>query len=190
MPALTAVKLGIRQIQRHQLCGIVLQWNSNFLVHTFALIIDIYLSLYIILYLSPSVHLQTDHPIVTASTNNTSVDLRCTMTDYVRPIQWFKGDTLLESNPRYSFSVEFGEPDRVQSGQNRLGLSEIRVLTIADPQLSDSGTYTCRAQGTNELARVQLTISEGKTLSTLVYMILIPHRVTEPNYSSSPPLLS
>ena len=117
------------------------------------------------MYLSTSVHLQTDHPIVIASTNNTSVDLRCTMTDYVRPIQWFKGDILLESNPRYSFSVEFGEPDKAQSGQSRLGPSEIRVLTIVDPQLSDSSRYTCRAQGTDESASVQLIISEGKTLS-------------------------
>ena len=120
---------------------------------------------FIHVYLSSSVHLQTDDPNVTASTNNASVDLRCTITDYVRPIQWFKGDTLLESNPHYSFSVEFGEPDKTQSGQNRLGPSEIRVLTIADPQLSDSGTYTCRAQGTNESASVQLTISPGKTFS-------------------------
>ena len=121
-------------------------------------------------YCFPSVHLQTDETDVTASTNNASVDLRCTMTGYIRPINqlhWFMADTLLDDQTkRYSFSVESGEPDKAQSGQSHLGPSEIRVLTITDPQLSDSGMYLCRLQGTNESASVHLIISEGKlTLS-------------------------
>ena len=128
MPTLiTPVKLGI---QRHQRCGIVLQWNSNFLVHTFALILVWYLSLYIIplqftyrLMIPMLLPAQTMRVLICAA-------LWLTMFDQFSGLREIY--TILETNPRYSFSVEFGEPDRVQSGQSRLGPSEIRILTITD----------------------------------------------------------
>ena len=109
-----------------------------------------------------SVILLATESIVTAHSNNTQVELECEMTLFIRPdedLQWFRGSEMIVSETnRHTVSYHNGSAEVVANGNTFNISSLVSVLTISNPQLSDSGTYTCRILGTEQSADVQLSL--------------------------------
>ena len=96
-----------------------------------------------------------------------STDLRCGMVDYIRPdsdLQWFIGDTHIKNgtNRRTVTYVDGDDNSAAQNGQVNHVPGRVAVLTIANPELSDGNTYTCRIMDTDQSADVQLIITTSK----------------------------
>ena len=112
------------------------------------------------------VTLEIGKDTVTADTSMASIDLHCGTVDYIRPdshLQWFIGDTRIEiGTSRNTIVYVDGDNNTAQNGQNNHVPGRVAVLTIANPQPSDAGTYTCRIMGTDQSADVQLIIATSK----------------------------
>ena len=99
---------------------------------------------------------------VTAYNSDSRVELACEMTLFVRPdqdLQWFRGSEMIVNGTcRYTVSYRNGLTEAAQNGGNMTIPGRVSMLTISNPQLSDSGTYTCRILGTEQSADVQLSV--------------------------------
>lgn len=96
--------------------------------------------------------------------NQTEVELRCEMLDYIRPdedLQWYDPDRqpIVSGTNRRTIVYQDGTPDTAQIGGDFLTSSRVAVLTISDPQVSDSGTYFCVVEGTREGLGVDLIVA-------------------------------
>ena len=122
--------------------------------------------------LSFAVNLQVNVSNVTAYNSDSSVELECEMTLYVRAdedLQWFRGSEMIASrNDRYTISYRNGLTGAAQNGGNVTVPGRVSVLTISNPQLSDSGTYTCRILGTEQSTDVQLNVEPGELFTLVV----------------------
>ena len=108
---------------------------------------------------------------MTAHSGDGNVELGCEMTLYIRAdedLQWFRGSEMIASGTdRYTISYRNGSARAAQKGGDTFIPGRVSVLTISNPQLSDSGTYTCRLLGTEQSVDVQLSVERGE-LFTLV----------------------
>ena len=121
--------------------------------------------------------LQANVSNVTAHVSDSEVELECEMTLYIRAdedLQWFRGSEMIASGTnRYTVSYRNGLPGAAQNGGNVTIPGRISALTISSPQLSDSGTYTCRILGTEQSADVQLSV-EGNFTATPTLSVTTP----------------
>ena len=126
--------------------------------------------------------------------NASFVELRCDMSDYIRPddqLQWFRnGEMITSGQARRQITFMNG------TGQGQLGgfstqSLRISMLTISNPVLSDTGTYNCRVMGTTESVDIELilqisamptntspetpilTIALGVTIGGLVLLLIL-----------------
>lgn len=91
-------------------------------------------------------------------------ELTCEMSLYLRPdedLQWFKDGELINGTERHNISYSYVS-GKGQSGGRTTGPSRLTKLTISEPQLADSGVYTCAIRGTDQSEDIQLTIVQGK----------------------------
>ena len=99
---------------------------------------------------------------MTAYSNESEVELQCEMTLYIRAdedLQWFNGSTMITSGTnRHTISYHNGTADAAQNGGNAIIPGRVSVLTISNPQQSDSGMYSCRILGTEQSADIQLSV--------------------------------
>ena len=106
--------------------------------------------------------LQADVSNVTAHISDSEVELECEMTLYIRPdedLQWFRGsENITSETNRYTILYRNGLAGAAQNGGNVTTPGRVSVLAISNPQLSDSGKYTCRILGTEQSADIQLTV--------------------------------
>ena len=106
--------------------------------------------------------LQANLSNLTAHISDSEVELQCEMTLYSRPdedLQWFRGsEMIVNGTNRYTISYHNGLAGAAQKGENVTIPGRVSVLAISNPQLSDSGTYTCRILGTEQSADVQLSL--------------------------------
>ena len=123
---------------------------------------------------------------LTAHISDSEVELECEMTLYIRPdedLQWFRGsEMIVNGTNRYTISYRNGLAGAAQKGENVTIPGRVSVLTISNPQLSDSGTYNCRILGTEQSADIQLTV-EGifpATPTTSVAAITTPSQCVTP----------
>ena len=124
-----------------------------------------------------SVILLANENIVTAHRNDTQVELECEMNLFIRPdedLQWFRGSEMIVSGTnRHTVSYRNGSAEVVVNVTTFNISSRVSVLTISNPQLSDSGTYTCRILGTEQSADVQLSL-EGVFPAKPTLSVTIP----------------
>ena len=96
--------------------------------------------------------------------NATEVELSCEMSLYLRPdedLQWFKDGELIVTENRYDITYTDGSRNRGQFGGIALGLTRVSTLIISEPQQSDSATYNCAIQGTNQSQNIKLIVEES-----------------------------
>ena len=107
------------------------------------------------------------------------------MVDYIRPdsdLQWLTGGNVIMSGTnRHTITYIDGTPNAAQSGGTSLVPGRVAVLTITNPQVSDSGTYTCRVRGAGVSTDVQLTV----TGSSVTGDILISELNKKQNFDAS-----
>lgn len=95
----------------------------------------------------------------TISTTANGVTLLCNMRDYIRPddqFQWFR-DSAPALNDRYSMLYVNGSL-QAQNGLATLSPTRWTGLAISNPEVSDTGTYTCAVNGTSSFAAVELIV--------------------------------
>ena len=101
---------------------------------------------------------------VIALNNDANVELMCDMSAYIRPddhLQWFRdGQIVVSGENRRQISYKNGTL-KGQIGELRTGPSRVSVLTISNPTLADSGTFTCSVVGTTESADIGLQVMDS-----------------------------
>ena len=105
--------------------------------------------------------LQTDETNVTVNDTESEVELSCEMTLFVREdedLQWFRDGQMIENLGRHTVTYRDGTSSAAQRGGNAVIPGRVAVLTISNPVVEDSGTYTCEIAGTNESLDVQLSV--------------------------------
>ena len=105
--------------------------------------------------------LQTDEMNITVNDTESEVELSCEMTLFVREdedLQWFRDGQMIENSGRRTVAYRNGTPNAAQRGGNTVIPGRVAVLTISNPVVEDSGTYTCGIAGTNESLDVQLSV--------------------------------
>ncbi len=104
---------------------------------------------------------------MTTLDNASSVELSCDMSAYIRPdnqLRWFKDDQLVAVDEDRRQITYMNGTKLGQFGRLGFQPSRVSVLTISNPTLSDSGTYTCRVMGTRESLDIELLVeSSGET---------------------------
>ena len=111
-----------------------------------------------------AVILTANATIVTAVDSDSNVKLRCEMSAYIRPdeqLQWFRdGQIIVSGENRRQISYVNGTMGG-QLRELRTGSSRVAVLTISNPVLADSGTYTCSVMGTTQTVDVSLQVLDS-----------------------------
>ena len=88
------------------------------------------------------------------------------MSLYLRPdgdLQWFRDGELINATDVVRYAVSYS----IGSGVGQFGgavpqRSRVSTLRITEPQLSDSGTYTCAIRNTSHSQDIQLTVVTRK----------------------------
>ena len=110
-----------------------------------------------------------DNETVEATTDTAQVGLHCDMSLYIHPdedLQWLHNGQLLTSGTdRHTISYR-NSHGVGQFGGQETGASRESTLVISQPQISDSGHYTCAISGTNVSQDIQLSIT-GEFLASL-----------------------
>ena len=110
--------------------------------------------------------LTADEQEIMTFDNATDVSLICEMSLYLHPdenLQWFRGKQIINTEGHtvtYTNGTGMG-----QFGENTIGSSRVSTLVISDPQLSDSGTYTCAIRDTEHSQDIELTVESAGRLN-------------------------
>ncbi len=88
------------------------------------------------------------------------------MAGYIYPdssLQWSRmGDPIIGgASPRYEVGFRTGTR-LAQNGGEGIGRSRVSSLEIQEPELEDSGVYTCLIDGADTFAEISLTVLEVK----------------------------
>ena len=105
--------------------------------------------------------LQTDEINITVNDTESEVELSCEMTLFVREdqdLQWFRDGQMIENSGRRTVAYRDGTSSAAQRGGSTNIPGREAVLTISNPVVEDSSTYTCKIAGTNESLDVQLSV--------------------------------
>lgn len=119
-----------------------------------------------ILLFSPTATVQALFPVRRIDAPGTSVILFCTMRDYIRPDQsfrWFREGELISTELDEKYNLVYIDSSQpAQNGEDTLSPARLSLLSISNPQVEDTGFYTCGITGTTVNAQVQLIVDFGK----------------------------
>ena len=106
--------------------------------------------------------------IVTATTSDTTVELSCEMSAFIRPdssLIWEGPDNqiLTTGTGKYQITFSNGSRDMAVDSSGTLVPSQVSTLTISNPEKSDQGVYTCSVMGTNKTIDLVIMINDAKT---------------------------
>ena len=105
--------------------------------------------------------LQTDEMNITVNDTESEVELSCEMTLFVREdqdLEWFRDGQMIENSGRRAVTYRDGTSSAAQRGGDTFIPGRVAVLTISNPVVEDSGTYTCEIARTSESLDVQLSV--------------------------------
>ncbi|XP_064396395.1 class II receptor tyrosine kinase-like isoform X3 [Halichondria panicea] len=112
---------------------------------------------------------------VTILDNASFVELRCDMSNYIRPddqLQWFRdGEMITSGKDRRQITFMNGNANQGQFGDLSTQSSRVSMLTISNPILSDTGTYNCRVIGTTESVDIELLVQSSESTFPLPALI-------------------
>ena len=119
-----------------------------------------------------AVNLTTNEQEITTFDDEADVSLSCEMSLYLRPdehLQWFRGEQLIMNSNRHTIIYSNGT-GMGQFGGSVVGPSRVSTLIISEPELSDSGTYTCAIRDTEHSQDTGLIVfSAAGKLNHLLY---------------------
>ena len=98
---------------------------------------------------------------ITVNDTESEVELSCEMTLFIREdqdLQWFRDGQMIENSGRRTVAYRDGTSSAAQRGGSTNIPGREAVLTISNPVVEDSSTYTCKIAGTNESLDVQLSV--------------------------------
>ena len=168
--------------------------SCNFAVSTFLLINFNYQSFYS----ANAVELQTNNSTVAPSVNDSSVDLSCEMSAFIRPdssLIWEgPGGRRItdEGTGRYHITFSDGSPEQAVNRSTELVPSRVSTLTVFNLEPSDAGDYTCSVIGTDQAITIQLILDDSEAIfaATAPSDNLIPGPEDEATYTTiSTPIL-
>ena len=97
---------------------------------------------------------------ITTHNDSVVVELGCDMTGYVRPdedLHWFRGEDTISQKSKYDVEFRNGSQTAQRGGTTTVP-SRLCVLKIFNPEIEDTGTYTCSINGTNKTAYIKLVV--------------------------------
>ena len=100
---------------------------------------------------------------VLATVNDSSVELSCEMSQFIRPddfLAWEgpNGQRIDRVTDKYQITFKNGRPRSAADGSPVLVPSRVSTLKISNPVPSDSGSYICMVLGTNLRATIEVTV--------------------------------
>ena len=125
----------------------------------------------ILLYTFHSVGLQVvGNKSITVATGFPQVGLHCEMTLYLRPdeaLQWFHDGERVVATERHTISYRDWNGIGQFGGEENQA-SRVSTLLISQPQMADSGIYTCAIRGTNVSQDIQLSLLGGEFFASVL----------------------
>ena len=95
------------------------------------------------------------------------VNLKCEMSDYIHPdedLQWIGHNGLkLNHSEKYAINFENGVKSKAQNGGSKKTFSRVSTLSIFNPTVQDSGTYSCTLKGTPKMLNFSLLVMPTNT---------------------------
>lgn len=103
---------------------------------------------------------------VTVASGIPNISLSCEMSLYIHPdenLQWFHDGGLINITDmeQYSISISSGNGEG-QNGGNVAEPSHVSTLVISEPQMADSGIYTCAIRNTELSQDTELSVVPSK----------------------------
>ena len=99
-----------------------------------------------------------------ATVDDSAVALECEMRAFIRPdssLIWEGpgGRRITGGTSKHQITFSDGSPGTAANGSGVLVPSRVSMLTITNPEPSDTGMYTCSVMGTTEAVTMELTVN-------------------------------
>ena len=141
-------------------------------------------------YSANAVELQTNNSTVAPSVNDSSVDLSCEMSAFIRPdssVIWEGpgGQRIADDGTgKYHITFSDGSPEQAVNRSTELVPSRVSTLTVFNLEPSDAGDYTCSVIGTDQAITIQLIMDDSEAIfaATAPSDSLIPGPEDEATY--------
>ncbi len=120
----------------------------------------------------------------TVSVNDTAseVQLSCEMLNFIREdedLQWFKeGQVISSGMDRHNVTYSDGKPGVAVKGGISFIPGRVTVLTISNPEIEDSGTYSCAVAETDESIEFQLSVVLGPGRCPPIHLLTLYQPMT------------
>ena len=106
-----------------------------------------------------------------ATIDDSTIALYCEMRAFIRPdssLIWEGpvGRRITDGTDRHQITFSDGAPNAAANGGGVLVPSRVSILTITNPEPSDTGTYTCSVMGTSEVVNIELMVNGTEIIDT------------------------
>ena len=113
---------------------------------------------------------------VTVASGIPNISLSCEMSLYIQPdenLQWFHDGGLINTTDMEQYTISYFSGNREgQNGGNVAQPSRVSTLVISEPQMFDSGTYTCAIRNTELSQDIELSVVSSKLIISVNYRVM------------------